>query len=70
MAEFDRGLYDKYRIERVDGRPLDRTFVLEIDTDPHARVALKAYRDSIHGYNEKPALEADINGILNEYGML
>lgn len=41
------GYYEKYRVERVDGKAIDgRTWTLEIDRDPFARPALRAYRDA------------------------
>lgn len=39
-------------------------FVLKPDSDPHARVALAAYAESVH--NEKPHLAADLWATLNE----
>lgn len=38
-------LYAKYVVERTDGRPVGRCFVIELD-DPHAREALRAYAKS------------------------
>lgn len=46
------GLYTKYIIEKADGSPVDpnaKYFVLRIDTDCHARIALSAYAESIAG---------------------
>ena len=43
-------LFGKYKIEKADGSPVDANamyFVLRIDTDVHARVALRAYARSI-----------------------
>ncbi len=48
------GLLHKYNVERVDGKPIaDGCFVLEYK-DKHARVALRAYADSVskEGYRE------------------
>jgi hypothetical protein len=42
MTGKDVGLFEKYRIERVDGRPIEWAFVLEA-SDPLALVALEAY---------------------------
>jgi hypothetical protein len=42
----NKGFYQKYIVERVDGKPVGRTFTLEIDKDPFAKPALQAYRDA------------------------
>lgn len=42
MTSKDLGLIGKYRVERVDGKPVDWCFVLQ-DTDPLAIPALQAY---------------------------
>lgn len=48
-----RGLYRKYDVRRTDGRDAPgekhhgcRYFVLDLDHDPHARTAIRAYADS------------------------
>jgi len=64
------GLYDKYKIEKADGKPIDpkaKYFVLRIDTDIHARVALRAYRDSLLRNGENEALCYDLDRLLQEY---
>jgi hypothetical protein len=43
MSSPDRGLYEKYRVERTDGKPIGRVFVLAYETDPYALIALAAY---------------------------
>jgi hypothetical protein len=61
------GLREKFRIQRVDGTPLDeaaRYFVLRIDDDPHARAALRAYAASCE--EDNPALAADLTAALAE----
>jgi hypothetical protein len=43
-------LYQKYHVEKADGTPCDpnaQYFVLRIDKDPHARVAVQAYADDL-----------------------
>ena len=42
-------IFGKYRVEKIDGTidPRAEYFVLRIDKDPHARVALRAYSRSI-----------------------
>lgn len=42
------GLYPKYRVEKLSGKPVGECFVLEAD-DPHAVAALRAYAESCHG---------------------
>lgn len=65
MAE--QGLYDKYRVTKTDGTPCNASaeyFVLNIGTDPHARVAAQAYAVSVHIDN--PQLANDIMAWLIE----
>lgn len=59
-------LYDKYEIKKVDGEtnPNAQYFVLRIDTDRHARVALAAYAESIKG--EDPEFSAELAHWLKE----
>jgi len=61
----ERGLYGKYRIEKSDGSPVDPEavyFTLRLDTDPHAREAIRAYIASCRG--EQPELAADLERVL------
>lgn len=59
-----RGLYGKYKqIERVDGKPVGQTYILEYEKDPHARAALAAYADSCERDNYGP-LAKDIRARL------
>ena len=56
-----RGLYPKYRVEKRDGTPTDleaEYFVLRVDADRHARVALAAYAESVRA--ENPRLSCDL----------
>ncbi len=62
-----RGLYRKFKIERTDGRsePGEKHdgceyFVLDIDHDPHALPALKAYADSCRAAFPKLANDLDL----------
>jgi hypothetical protein len=59
-----RGLYDKYRVHRPghSTEPLDGCFVLRPAHDPHARVALAAYAESVEPCN--PALAHDLRAWL------
>lgn len=68
----DRGIYDKFRVERTDGRSArgekhDRCtyFVLDVTHDPHAFEALHAYAKSCE--RELPRLAADLRS-LARYG--
>lgn len=52
-ADKDRGLYEKFRVERTDGRSAPgekhadcEYFVLDLTHDPHALPALEAYAKS------------------------
>ncbi|MHC4617411.1 MAG: hypothetical protein ACYTEQ_06625 [Planctomycetota bacterium] len=63
-----KGLYDKYRVEKVD-KPTDadaQYFVLRVDTDPHARAALRAYADSLESAGENKLLVSDIREWLRD----
>ena len=54
----NKGLYRKYIIQNADGQPTDsdaQYFVLRIDTDRHARVAMQAYVDSVRSENGRLA---------------
>jgi hypothetical protein len=55
-------LFSKYKIEKADGSPVDPNamyFVLRIDTDVHARIALRAYARSIRANDPEFANELD-----------
>jgi hypothetical protein len=65
MGDVNRGLYEKYRVERTDGRSAPgekhdgcRYFVLDVDHDRHAIPALLAYAESCKG--EYPLLSRDV----------
>ena len=64
-----RGLYQKFRVERTDGSSAPggrhdgcRYFVLDLDHDPFAKDALKAYAGACEG--RYPALAADLAATL------
>lgn len=62
----NKGYYQKYIPVRVDGKPIDgRTFTMEIDRDPFAAPALKAYRDAMAGAGGFALFVADIDVILD-----
>ena len=54
------GIYNKYIVSKVAGpmEPGAEYFVLRIDSDPHARAAIKAYAQSIQ--KENPNLAFDL----------
>lgn len=61
----DRGLYGKFRVERVDGSSAPgqkhhncQYFVLDLTHDKHAPAALRAYADSCKA--EYPKLADDL----------
>lgn len=57
-------LFDKYEVKRRDtGEPVEGPlFVLAYGRDPHARVALAAYAESVA--EELPQLSADLRAAL------
>ena len=62
-----RGIYGKYLVEKSDGSPVDPKaiyFTLRLDTDPHARAAVRAYAISCQA--ENPDLAADLINLLEE----
>lgn len=62
----EKGLYTKYNVSRVDGRPMQDAIVLEFK-DPNARAGIKAFSEAVRadGYNH---LADDIDLRLEEYG--
>ncbi len=61
MGDKDQGIYRKFHVTRVDGKPKHdscRYFVLDLDHDLHAIPALKAYARSCK--QNYPALAEDI----------
>lgn len=64
-----RGLYGKYKIEKANGDAVDPRavyFTLRLDTDRHARAAIRAYIESCRG--EEPDLAADLEKVLERLG--
>lgn len=62
-----KGLYGKYVIQKRDGTPVDPRavyFTLRVDTDRHARAAIRAYIESCR--EEEPELAADLERVLRE----
>lgn len=69
MGDRSRGMYGKFRVERTDGRSVPgqrhhdcQYFVLDIDHDPHAKAALKAYADSCRA--EHVLLAQDLDDLV------
>ena len=61
------GYYEKYNVFRKDGKPVGRTFTLELDRDQHAIPALKAYVKSLKDNgNEAPRLQHDLKDLIKE----
>ena len=65
MSNKEKGIYQKFNVSRVDGgtdigeKHCDCIhFVLDINHDPHGRVALKAYAESCA--DEYPELSCDL----------
>jgi folylpolyglutamate synthase/dihydropteroate synthase len=56
-----KGLYGKYRVERIDGKERGPYFVLDYAHDPHAIPALLAYADSCKA--EYPELARDLRAL-------
>jgi hypothetical protein len=67
MAYNDQdGFYQKFNVTKTDGSPVAGPwFVLCFARDPHARVALRAYADSVE--TELPKLAADLRVELAKY---
>jgi len=62
-----KGLFGKYRIEKGDGSEVDPKavyFTLRLDTDAHARAAIRAYVESCR--EEQPELARDLERVLRE----
>ncbi len=60
-----QGIYNKYRVKKTDGSPMDpeaRYFVLRPNLDPAARVAMRAYADA----TENEDLARDIFAWMDE----
>lgn len=62
----NKGFYQKYNVSRVDGKPVGRTFTLELDRDPFAGPALEAYADAAEASGEFPELVKDLREIIQD----
>lgn len=65
MPDTAVGLYGKYRVEKVNGKPTGPVFVLAYSTDPHARAALAAYAESCRA--DFPQLADDLDDERAKY---
>lgn len=68
MGDRTRGIFHKFNVSRVDGTSAPGGkhdgcfyFVLDLDHDPHAKAALKAYADSCRADYPKLAEDLDVN---------
>ncbi len=71
MSDTERGLYNKFIVTRTDGNSEPgkkhdncRYFVLDIEHDPHAIIALKAY--AISCSETHPQLSQDLFNMLKD----
>ena len=68
MNNYKHGGYDKkYIIAKSNGKPVDRNadyFVLRLDKDPHAIIALEAYKESVK--DDNPELAEDLIFVINK----
>lgn len=60
----DRGLYGKYRVEKVSGKPVGECFVLE-EHDPNALPALQTYAETVK--QAFPALAVDLAAMITRW---
>lgn len=73
-ADKTRGLYHKFNIARTDGSSGPggkhedcRYYVLDLDHDPHAKAAIRAYADSCR--SDYPELAADLGRLFPNDGI-
>lgn len=63
-------LYNKYKIEKTSGEPVDPEavyFVLRIDTDKAARLALMFYADVMHYENGEELFAEQLRDLAARY---
>jgi hypothetical protein len=73
MGDPTRGLYEKFVVKRTDGKSEPggkhehcHYFVLDLDHDPHAKAALKAYAKSCR--KQYPLLARDLRNMMKPAG--
>jgi hypothetical protein len=59
-----RGIYDKYEVRRVDGKPMKRSITIEIDKDPQAIELLDAIANVVE--STRPAWANDLRQLSAE----
>lgn len=64
LDDTERGLYHKYDVRRVDGKPVGECFVLAHD-DPYAAIALRNY--AIHCAKTHPQLSEDLTAMARRW---
>lgn len=69
MNDTERGLYDKYKVERTDGssgpggkHERCQYFILDLEHDKHAKAALQAYAESCR--KKYPKLAKDLLDLM------
>ena len=69
MSDKLRGLYQKYRVTKVEGEtdPKAIYIVLRVDTDIHARLAILLYSTLIAKTYQK--LSCDLNRLIHQLGI-
>lgn len=60
----ERGLYAKYQVRKINGKPIGKCFVLE-EHDPFAIAAIRAYADACEATH--PLLAGDLRGWSHEW---
>jgi hypothetical protein len=75
MGDKNRGIYEKYKVERTDGKSAPgqkhencRYFVIDLDHDKYAYQAIRAY--AIACNSEYPKLSKDLEDICNDLTMI
>lgn len=61
-----KGYYEKYKVERTDGKPVGMTFTLEVEKDPYAIPALRAYQRALAVAAPQHPLVADLTWLIEE----
>lgn len=66
MSDRENGFYGKYRVERIDGKPITKGCVVMEFKDPNGRAGIKAFSKAVRadGYD---ILANDLDDILSGY---
>lgn len=65
----NEGLFKKFDVKRIDGQPEREGatyFTLDVRNDPHAFMALVAYRDSVYEVGGLPKLAQALDELIGE----